>query len=108
MAEQLQSLSDEQLVANLQSRERELVSLRFRHSMNQLENTATLRTVRKDIARIQTEARRREVAGGLSKGALVARHAATTAPAGTTETGAAAPDRGGFLKGIVDKLTGKE
>jgi len=101
------SLTDEQLVQSVRSKERELVAARFRHSSNQLENTATLRVIRKDLARLKTEVRARELANGLHHGALMARHArggAAAAPAadqGPTE-------RGGFLKGIVDRLTGKE
>lgn len=104
---QLRELTDDQLVERLRENERELVRLRFRHSSNQLENTASLAKVRKDIARIKTEVRTREVSGNLAKGALEARSAAraeTSQPAAPE----APVERGGFLKGIVDRLTGKE
>jgi len=105
MATNLKDLSNEQLMQNLQERERALVGMRFRLSMNQLENTATIRTVRKDIARIKTEARRREVEGGLAKDGLASgTKLVSSAPAAAP----VAAERGGFLKGIVDKLTGKE
>ena len=49
-------LTDEQLVHKVLQVERDLVTARFKHSMNQLENTARLRVLRRDIARLQTEA----------------------------------------------------
>jgi large subunit ribosomal protein L29 len=103
------SMTDEQLVQSIRSKERELVAARFRHSSNQLENTATLRVIRKDIARLKTEVRSRELANGLHHGALLARHARGTAGAAAPAAADQAPaERGGFLKGIVDRLTGKE
>ena len=102
----LRALTDEQLVQQLADREHELVGLRFRHSMRQLENTASLRQLRGNIARLKTEVRVREVAAGRQKGSLTAAEIkAMPAVAGSTAAPAA---RGGFLKGIVDKLTGNE
>jgi ribosomal protein L29 len=43
MANEVQSLSDEQLVHALLQAERDMVEVRFRHSMGQLENTSVLR-----------------------------------------------------------------
>jgi large subunit ribosomal protein L29 len=104
----IKSMSDEQLAQSIGSRERELVEARFGHSMQQLENTASLTRIRKDIARMQTEARAREIVQGLAKGQLVAKHQKTAA-AKTDATAPQAPaEKGGFLKGIVDRLTGKE
>lgn len=99
-------LTDEQLVHNMLQAERELVTARFKHKTNTLENTSTLRVIRRDIARLRTEARRRELEGSMSKGSLMSTHARTF----STEGGvvAAAAEKGGFLSGIVDKLTGKE
>jgi large subunit ribosomal protein L29 len=106
----LKDISDADLVKNINDRERELVTLRFKLSSNQLENTATLKNVRRDLARMKTEVRTREIAQGLNKGSLVARHGVArpsmTAPAGASESATA--ERGGFLKGIVDRLTGRE
>lgn len=107
MAAQYAELSDEQLVHRVFSTERELIQARFRHSTNQLENSAHLRVLRKEIARLKTEARRREIAQGLAKDLLIHTHRQTFAPtaveAGTTEEA-----KGGFLSGIVDKLSGKD
>jgi ribosomal protein L29 len=100
-------LSDEQLVHRALQLERDLVTVRFKHSMNQLANTAEVRDIRREIAQLRTEARARELKAGLSKNALLANHRGSFAPA--ARGGAAAPaDKGGFLSGIVDKLTGKE
>lgn len=100
-------LSDEQLIHSVLRKERELVRARFRHSTNQLENTAELKVLRREVARLLTEARRREVAQGLGKDALLAGHRGSFRTEGE-ESAEAAPEKGGFLSGIVDKLTGKE
>lgn len=99
-------LSDEQLVHKVLQAERDLVATRFKHKTNTLENTSTLRVIRRDIARLHTEARRREREAGLAKGALVSKHASSFSRATGAE--AAPTEKGGFLSGIVDKLTGKE
>lgn len=112
-------LSDEQLIHRVLEVERELVRTQFKHSMNQLQNTSRLRVLRHDIARMRTEARAREVAAGLNKDELLARHRrsfvdtlqSASAAASSGEQAASAQgssERGGFLSGIVDKLTGKE
>jgi ribosomal protein L29 len=100
-------LSDEEIVHRLLQVERDLVAMRFKHSMSQLANTAGLRELRADIARLRTEARGRELRAGASKDSLLARHRASFVPSGRAAA-AAAPEKGGFLSGIVDKLTGKE
>lgn len=109
-SENFGALSDEALTHRLFDVERDLVAARFQHSMNQLENTARLRTMRKNIARIKTEARRREVEQGLGKDALIRSHRSsykTGAAAEAADTGAS-EEKGGFLQGIVDKLSGKD
>ena len=109
MAEALASLSDEQLVHRAASVERELIAARFQHSSGTLENTAGLRVLRRTIARLKTEQRSRELAAGLAKGSLAARHSSSFDPSNATaETASPAEEKGGFLKGIVDKLKGSE
>jgi len=98
--------SDEQLVHRMLEVERDLVSARFKHSMNQLENTASIGSMRKEIAQLKTEAGRREREEGLPKNALFDRHA-NSFGADTGATSASA-EKGGFLSGIVDKLTSNE
>jgi len=103
MAESVE-MSDEQLVHRVLQAERDLVAARFRHSMNQLENTATLRVIRRNIARWRTEARRREAEAELPKDTLLGRHARSFG-ADAAEAGDAPAEKGGFLSGIVDKLS---
>jgi len=53
----LESLSDksvEELRTDLVTNKKELFNLRFQNATNQLDNTARIREVRKNIARIQT------------------------------------------------------
>lgn len=100
-------MSDEQLVHKALETERHFVGLRFRHSQHILENTAELRLARKEFARLKTEARKREVDGGLIKGSLFAKHRRNFRfeASGVEEQAA---EKGGFLQGIVDKLSSKE
>jgi len=53
----LESLSDksvEELRTDLVTSKKELFNLRFQNATNQLDNTARIREVRKNIARLQT------------------------------------------------------
>ena len=100
-------LSDEQLVHSLLAQERELVAARFKHSLNTLEDTSTLRRLRRNIARLHTSARARERENGLPKGRLLHEHRASFSTSSDAAAEADAP-KGGFLSGVVDKLTGKD
>ena len=51
---ELQNKSIEDLNKDLVSAKEELISLRFQNATNQLENTSSLKSVRKKIARIKT------------------------------------------------------
>jgi large subunit ribosomal protein L29 len=65
-AEDLRIKSDDQLKADLVSLQKEAFNLRFQRASGQLENTARVRQVRRDIARIKTilgERRRTQAAG---------------------------------------------
>ena len=53
-AEELRSMSAEQLGVKLADLKKELFNLRFQNATNQLNNTARIKEVRKNIARIQT------------------------------------------------------
>ena len=53
--------SAEDLQAKLKEAREELFNLRFQMATSQLDNTARVRQVKKDIARIQTEMRAREL-----------------------------------------------
>ncbi|MBM3942860.1 MAG: 50S ribosomal protein L29 [SAR202 cluster bacterium] len=57
----VRALSDQQLKEELEKNYKEVMNLRFRAATNQLPNTNLPRTVRKDIARILTVLREREL-----------------------------------------------
>jgi large subunit ribosomal protein L29 len=63
---QLRTLDDERLVEELRKAKEELFNLRFQSATGQLENHGRLRAVRKDIARIYTTMREREL--GITSG----------------------------------------
>ncbi len=63
----LRELTDERLVDELRKGKEELFNLRFQSATGQLDNHGRLRAVRKDIARIYTEMRERELGIGESK-----------------------------------------
>ena len=55
-------LSDTDLVERLDETKEELFNLRFQHVTGQLDNSARLGQVRRDVARLNTELRAREIA----------------------------------------------
>ena len=60
-AAELNELGDEELTTRLVETRQELFNLRFQHATGQLENTTRLNVLRKDIARINTLLRQREI-----------------------------------------------
>ncbi len=60
-ASELRELSDEDLLGKLREAKEELFNLRFQAATGQLENNNRLKVVRKDIARIYTLMREREL-----------------------------------------------
>ena len=60
-ATELRQLGDEELVGKLREAKEELFNLRFQAATGQLENNTRLKVVRKDIARIYTLMREREL-----------------------------------------------
>lgn len=58
---ELRNLADEELLAKLREAKEELFNLRFQAATGQLESHGRLRAVRKDIARIYTIMREREL-----------------------------------------------
>ena len=59
---EIQALSDAELATKLEEGRAELFNLRFQMATSQLDNTARVKTVKRDIARVQTEIRAREIA----------------------------------------------
>ncbi len=62
-ASELKDLTKEELNAKLASLKEELFNLRFQLAVNQLENSNRIGAVKKDIARVSTVIRQRELAG---------------------------------------------
>lgn len=60
-AKQIHEMTDEELTTKLAELKDELFNLRFRHATGQLENPNVITTVRKDIARVKTVIREREI-----------------------------------------------
>ncbi len=58
----IRTLSVEDLYARLKDARAELFNLRFQMATSQLDNTSRVKVVKKQIARIQTEMRAREIA----------------------------------------------
>ncbi len=63
-AEEIRALSDEELRKQLETAHRELFDLRFRLSTKQLVNHRELPRVKKDVARLKTIMRQRELGVG--------------------------------------------
>ena len=58
---ELHELTNDELATKLVSLKEELFNLRFRHATGQLENPVSLRNCKKDIARVKTIIREREI-----------------------------------------------
>ena len=58
---EVRDLSDDELLTRLREAKEELFNLRFQVATGQLDNNRRLHTVRKDIARIYTTMREREL-----------------------------------------------
>jgi large subunit ribosomal protein L29 len=59
---ELREMDDQELLDSLASAQQELFNLRFQHVTGQLDNYSRLGAVRKDIARLHTVLREREIA----------------------------------------------
>lgn len=60
-AREIHDMTNDELATKLVSLKEELFNLRFRHATGQLENPNVLKTVKKDIARVKTVIREREI-----------------------------------------------
>ena len=60
--QEIRELTDEELAKKLEERRAELFNLRFQMATSQLDNTARVTNVKRDIARVQTEMRARQIA----------------------------------------------
>ena len=60
-AQEIHGMTNDELVTKLSDLKDELFNLRFRQATGQLENPNVVKTTKKDIARIKTEIRAREI-----------------------------------------------
>jgi large subunit ribosomal protein L29 len=65
-AQAVRDLSDSEVIDRLTESKEELFNLRFQNVTGQLENHARLGELRKDVARLNTELRAREIAAAES------------------------------------------
>ena len=68
-ANEFSAMSVDQLTAKVAELKKELFNLRFQLATGQLQNTMQITTVKRDIARIQTEIRARQIAAQKSAAA---------------------------------------
>ena len=64
-ASEIREMSVEEMNEKLAGLKEELFALRFQLAVNQLDNTARLKAVKKDIARIKTVLRENEIKSGV-------------------------------------------
>jgi large subunit ribosomal protein L29 len=60
-AKDLRDMNERELVEHLATARKDLFGLRFQHATGELENTAGLRSAKRDLARALTVAREREI-----------------------------------------------
>ncbi|MGN0820052.1 MAG: 50S ribosomal protein L29 [Christensenellaceae bacterium] len=60
-AKLIHEMTDDELNTKLAGLKEELFNLRFRHATGQLENPMVIASVKKDIARVKTVIREREI-----------------------------------------------
>ena len=82
-SDQLRGLDDSKLADELKKAKEELFNLRFQSATGQLDNHGRLRAVKKDIARIYTEMREREL--GIGSAPAAPKVAETSEKAGKAE-----------------------
>lgn len=66
-ASEIKGMSVEEMNEKLTGLKEELFALRFQLAVNQLDNTARLKAVKKDIARIKTVMRESEIQSGVKQ-----------------------------------------
>lgn len=67
-AAELRELNDAELVQRLAEAKEEQFNLRFQYATGQLDNTARLKEMRREVARLQTLLREREIAAAEAEG----------------------------------------
>ena len=103
-SENLRGFDDDRLVDELKKAKEELFNLRFQSATGQLDNHGRLRAVRKDISRIYTEMRERELGIGLPP----AKQAAAAAAAEVKDAKGAKADKKAKKADKADKKSKKK
>ena len=60
-AQEIHNMTNEELAKKLGDLKEELFNLRFRHAIGQLENSASLKNCKKEIAKVKTVLREKEL-----------------------------------------------
>ena len=58
---EINEMKTEEILQRIKDEERNLVDLRFSHQLKQLTNTAKIKNVKRDIARLKTVLKKREL-----------------------------------------------
>ncbi|OGU60249.1 MAG: 50S ribosomal protein L29 [Ignavibacteria bacterium RBG_13_36_8] len=58
---EIKEMSNNEIVKRIEEEERNLIDLRFQHELKNLTNTAKLKLVRRDIARMKTVLKQRQI-----------------------------------------------
>jgi large subunit ribosomal protein L29 len=64
---EIREMKTEELIKSIEEEERSIVDLRFSHQLKQLTNTAKLGLAKKDIAKLKTVLKEREMAEAKSE-----------------------------------------
>lgn len=65
-ADEIRELTDDEIHARVDQMQEELFRLRFRAATSELDNPMLLRSLRRDVARLKTVIRERELSGAQS------------------------------------------
>ena len=57
----IQGLNDQDLTARIKEDETRLKKLEFAHALSQLENPMSIRTLRREVARLKTELKKKQI-----------------------------------------------
>jgi large subunit ribosomal protein L29 len=60
---EIQNISVEELKAEIQDASRKLTALKFSHAVSPIENPLAIRNLRREVARLKTALRSKEIAG---------------------------------------------
>ena len=63
---EIRELKDEELIKQISEEEKSILDLRFAHQLKQLTNTAKLKLTRRDLAKLRTELKARQMAKKVS------------------------------------------